>query len=60
MHHPLAVHIQQSTGDTFELSGAISSTTGEASVVVRPYKLKTIRIHMCLDILVDVSIDHPF
>jgi len=31
MYHPLAVHIQQPPGNTFELSGAISSVTGGIS-----------------------------
>ena len=31
MDHPLAMHIQQPLGDAFELSGVISSVTGEAS-----------------------------
>ena len=31
MDHPLAMYIQQSLSDAFELSGAMSSVTGEAS-----------------------------
>jgi len=31
MYHPLAMHIQQPPGDTFELPGAISLVTGGAN-----------------------------
>jgi len=60
MYHPLAVHIQQSLGDAFELSGAISSVTAGSAVGVRPYKFEPIRIPICLYKLVDIPIDHPF
>jgi len=60
MYHPLAVHIQQSTGNIFKLSGEISSVTGGVNGGSRPYKLEPIHIPMCLNELLDIPIDHPF
>jgi len=60
MYHPLAVHIQQSPGDSFQLSGEISSVTVGLVVGVRPYKFKSIHVPMCLNELVDIPVDHPF
>ena len=60
MYHPLAVHIHQPPGNTFELSGDFISDGWDQWWEYRPYKLKPIRIPMCLDKLGDIPIDHPF
>ena len=60
MYHPLSVHVQQSLGNAFELSGAISSVTVGSAVGVRPYKFEPVHIPMCLDEFVDIPVDHPF
>ena len=60
MYHPLAVHIQQSPGNSFELPGTISSVTNGVNCGKKTHKLEPIRIPMCPDELVDIPIGHPF
>jgi len=54
------MHISQSPGDVFELSGVISSVTDGLSIGINPYKLEPIHIPMRLDELINVPIDHQF
>jgi len=60
MYHSLTVHIHQPPGNTFKLSGVISSVMSVVSVGARPYELEPVRPPMCLDELDNIPIDHPF